>query len=468
MREYQEDLEFNSGEKILTRIHKLVVILAAVLLIFAVKVRYGGQLSILLNEPVDFNYSTTNYSDTVFYTLIHENFFYMSAKGNVYSNIFREYSYDKNSNKIRLVVKDNSSFSNGSPIEGKNIHYSLKVFLNRENSIAKKISRAVKKIETDNNEIIIYLNYKIDNFFKYMSSPVLVILSMNENAFSGMMIPDEWERKKYLKLIPNIYYPGGHSYLDKINVVFNNSESSDIFLGDPGSKYSSFKEFKGGIYQNIFLTFPSGKTGKNTRIALFSLLKVFFKKYDLKELSSLTSEKESPVSIDIRQFSMRKIRTILRNSHFKLYINSSLKKYQDELDQFIKKNYLRISTVFIKNTQLREYMESGTQIKFYLTEKLFSSKTSHVDKIKKIIFELTFSRFNAKYLKIVNELDELKYLKNDELLMDRISSVIEILINKEFILPVKQKEFSLFSKDKFHNLRLDYYGRPLFNKIRLK
>ena len=446
----------------------MIVILSAIFLIFAIKVRYGGELSILLNEPVDFNYSTTNYSDTIFYTFIHENFFYLSADGITSSNIFREYKYDKKNNEILLEVKPNSCFSNGSPIKAKNIHYSLKVFLNRENSIAKKISRAIKKIETENNKVIIVLNYKIENIFQLLSSPELVILSMNENAFSGMMIPDEWERKKYLKLVPNIYYPGGHSYLDKVNVKFSNTSSTDVFLGDPGAKFSLFNEYRGGIYQNIFLTFPTGKTGKNTRIALYSLLKVFFKNSDLKELNSLTSESESPVSISIKQFSLRKIRTILRNSQFKLYINSSLKKYEEDLNQFMKKNYLRISIVFIKNTQLREFMQSGTLIKFYLTEKLFSSKTSLVDKIKKIIFELTFSRFNEKYLQIINELDELNYLKNDELLLDRISSVIEVLINKEYILPIKQKEFSLFSKDKFNDLHFDYYGRPLFNKVRLK
>ncbi|MCK4891022.1 MAG: hypothetical protein KAS97_13885 [Candidatus Aminicenantes bacterium] len=91
-----------------------------------------------------------------------------------------------------------------------------------------------------------------------------------------------------------------------------------------------------------------------------------------------------------------------------------------------------------------------------------------MDKIKKIIFELTFSRFSEKYLQIVNELDELKYLKNTELLMDRISTVIDILINKEFILPLKQKQFSIYCKDKFQNFYLDYYGRPVFRKIRMK
>ncbi len=269
-------------------------------------------------------------------------------------------------------------------------------------------------------------------------------------------------------MIPNIYYPGGHTYLDRINVTFNNKSSPDIFLADPGSKFASHIELKGGIYQNIFLTFPVGKTGKNTRIALYSFLKVFFNKFELENINSLTSDKESPVSIKVTQFSVRKIRSILRNSQLKLYINSSLKKYEEELNKFIKKNYLKISLIFIKNTQLREFTESGTLIKFYLTEKLFTSKTPHVDKIKKIIFELTFSRFSEKYLQIVNELDELKYLKNNELLMDRISAVIEILINREFILPLKQKQFSLYFKDKFENLFLDYYGRPVFTKIRMK
>ncbi|MCK5003699.1 MAG: hypothetical protein KAS21_01330 [Candidatus Aminicenantes bacterium] len=452
----------------MTNVKRLLIVIVAIFFVFAIKVRYGGQISILLNEPVDFNYSTTNYSDTIFYSLIHENFFYMKKDGAVFSNIFSKFSYDKNKNQVFLEIKKNSSFSNGSPITGKNIHYSLKVFFNRENSVAKKISRSVNKIETKNNRVFITFNYELDNIFQLLSSPELAILSMNENAFSGMLIPDEWERKKYLKLIPNIYYPGGHTYLDRVNVTFDNKSSPDIFLADPGSGFASHIEFKAGIYQNIFLTFPIGDTGKNTRIALYSFLKVFFGKYEFEDINSLTSDKESPVSIKVTQFSMRKIRSILRNSQFKLYINSSLKKYEEELNNFIKRNYLRISLVFIKNTQLREFTESGTLIKFYLTEKLFSSKTPHVDKIKKIIFELTFSRFSEKYLQIVNELDELKYLKNTELLMDRISTVIDILINKEFILPLKQKQFSIYCKDKFQNFYLDYYGRPVFRKIRMK
>jgi len=447
---------------------RFFVVAAAVLTLFSIKVKYGGEMSILLNEPVDFNYSTTNYSDTIFYTFIHENFFFLDKDGNVFSHVFSRYTYDEKTNKIILMVKPGLSFSNGSPITGQNIHYSLKVFLNRENSIAKKISRAVKNIRTENDKVVISINYRIDNVFRLFSSPELVILSMNENAFSGMMIPDEWERKQYLKLVPNIYYSGGHSYIDRVNVLFNDSAPADVFLGNPNADFPGFKEWKGGIYQNIYLTFPSGKTGKNTRIALFSLLEYFFRKYEMKNLSSLTSEKESPVSISIKQFSMRKIRTILRNSQFKIYINSSLKKYEEELDLFFKKNALRISMVFIKNTRLNEFLDSGTSVKFYLTEKLFTAKTSIVDKIKRIIYELTFSRFNEKYLQIINELDELNFLQNDELLMDRIASVIETLINREYILPLKQKEFSLFSKDSLAGLKLDYYGRPLFHDIRLK
>ena len=69
----------------MTNMRRILAILISVLFIFAIKVKYGGDLSILLNEPVDFNYSTTNYSDTILYSFIHENFFYMKKDGAVYS-----------------------------------------------------------------------------------------------------------------------------------------------------------------------------------------------------------------------------------------------------------------------------------------------------------------------------------------------------------------------------------------------
>jgi len=447
---------------------KVLLILVSIFMMFSVKVKYGGKLSILLNEPVDFTYSTTNYSDTIFYSFIHENLFYMKMEGTVYSNVFKHYSFNKDKNVVTLEVKGNLSFSNGSPINGKSVHYSLKVFFNKENSIAKRISRSIKKIETSGNKVFVYFNYEIENIFQLLAVPELVLLSMNENAFSGLFVPDEWEKKKYIKLIPNRYYCGGLTYLDYVRIIFRNEDKPDMFLAEPNLKFTNHKELESGIYQNIYLTFPMGKIGKNTKIALYSFLKIFFNKYKLDNISSLTSDKESPISVNIKQFPMRKIKSILRNSQFQIYINSSLKKYEDKLNEFIRKTYLKMSIVFIKNSQLREFTQGGTKIKFYLTEKMFTKKTAIEDKIKKIIFELTFSRFNEKYLQVVNELDEIKYLKNNELMMDKIASVVETLINKEFILPIKQKKFSLYYKDKFANLFIDYFGRPVFHKIRLK
>ncbi len=447
---------------------KILILLISFLFVFAIKVEYGGHLSILLNEPVDFKYSTTNYSDTIFYSFIHENFFYMNQDGVLSTNIFKKFYFDNTANKAVLELKENLSFSNGSPITGKNVYYSLKVFFGKENSVAKKISRSVNRIKADKRKISIFFNYKIENIFKFMSNTELVMLAMNENAFSGMLIPDEWERGKFIKLIPNRFYPGGRVYLNGVTVRFDNNSNPDVFLSDPRGKFRGFKEFDGGIYENIYLTFPTGKTGKNTKIALYSFLKIFFNKYNFVNLSSITSEKESPVSVTIKEFSMRKIRSLLRNSQFKLFVNASLKKFNKELTDFINLNRLKISLVFIKNDQIRELNKSKTSIKFFLTEKLFSYKTPIEDKIKRIIFELTFSGFNEKYLQIVNELDEIKYLKDNELLMDKISSIVVMLINKEFILPIKQKLFSLYCKDKYIGLKLDYYGRPIFNRVRLK
>ena len=452
----------------MTKLKFFLLVLFSLVFLNAIKTNYGGRLTILLNEPVDFSYSTTNYSDSIFYSLIHENFFFMKEDGSIYSNIFSDFFIDKVENRAVLEVKKNLSFSNGSPVNANNVYSSLKVFLNRENTNAKKISRSIKSIKSSGSIVYIHLNYLPDNFFSLLSSPELVLLSMNENTFSGMMTPSEWERGGFLKLIPNRYYSGGHTYLDGVTVVFDEKKSPDVFLSEPGRSFPDTMELKAGVYQNIFLTFPSGKTGKNTRIALFSLIKTFFNKYNFNELSSLTSDSESPVSVGVTVFSQRKIKSILRNSEIKLYVNSSLKKFETDLLNYIKSNHLKISIIFIKSAQLREFLESGNSVDFYLTEKLFDKKTPVDEKIKRVIYELTFSGFNEKYLKIVNELEEMKYLNNTELMMDRLSAIIGMLINEEYILPLKQKNFSLYCKNKFTGLILDYHGRPLFAKIRLK
>jgi MarR-like DNA-binding transcriptional regulator SgrR of sgrS sRNA len=81
---------------------------------------------------------------------------------------------------------------------------------------------------------------------------------------------------------------------------------------------------------------------------------------------------------------------------------------------------------------------------------------------------MTFSRFNVKYLKLIDELDEVKFLKNEELLLDQVAKIIDEIVRDGIILPLAQERYSLYIKNEIKGIEIDYYGRPLFQGVRRK
>jgi MarR-like DNA-binding transcriptional regulator SgrR of sgrS sRNA len=442
--------------------------LLALLLIFAIKTYYGGEISIRLNEPASFTFSSSTYSNLIFYALIHENFFYLRENGEIFSNIFSIYEYDKSKKTLVMQLRENLSFSNGDAITARNVKISLNLFLNQNLASAKKIRRIIKHINSVGNTIYIELLYDTPEIVSFLTVPELVLLSAGKQSFSGLFYPHEWEKNEYLVLKPNTYYAGGRSFLDSFKVYFYDEKNPDIFLSNPGEfKEYGYREYDSGIYQNVYISFPKGQIGKNTRTALYSFLKQFYISLGNSELNSLTSDQESPVSISIKRFSNRRMRTILRYSNISLYILSSLSGIENSLNEFLGKKGVSLKTIYISENQLVEYL-NNTTIQYLLLGKVFGKRMPLDEKIKKILQEMSFSRFNEKYLKMLNELDEVKYLKNEELLIDQIARIIEKIISDGFMLPISQKRYSLYIKNKIKGVEMDYYGRPLFHKAGIR
>jgi hypothetical protein len=315
--------------------------------------------------------------------------------------------------------------------------------------------------------LLVELSYHRPNILSLLAAPELVLLG-EDSTFSGLFYPVEWVKGEHILLAPNPYYAGGRSYLDEMKVVFFSQPYPDIFLGNPGSfNGSQFDETNAGIYQNIYLSFPGDRVGRNTRMAMFSLLKQFFSGDGYEGLNSLTSDEESPVSIDIKPIPSRRMRSILKYSKINLYLLSSLKDIEESFGAYLQKKGIPIETVYIGHNQLTNFIENGS-IKYLLLEKVFSRRTPIDSKISKVIREMTFSRFNEKYLKLMEELKEIKNLNNEELLMDQIAKIIDKIINDGFLLPITQQKISLFSKRRIQGMTMDYYGRPLFQGVRVK
>ncbi len=448
-------------------IEKIAIIIIALNLVFAIKVNYGGQVSIRLNEPVSFSNNPSNYSNLIFYSLLYENLFYMNPNGDVWTNLFKKFGYDSDSRILTLELKDNLSYSNGKPVKIEFIKNSIQEYLSQTYYSAKELAKIVKKLDISNNSLNVELMYDLPTITSHLAAPELVLIG-EDAAFSGLFFPVEWVKGEYIMLAPNPYYAGGRTYLDYMKVVFFSQPYPDIFLSNPGGfSGEQFLEMNAGIYQNIYLNFPGEQVGQNTRMALFSLLKQFFSGDGYESLNSLTSDEESPVSIDIKSIPYRRMRSILKFSKINLYILSSLKDIEVSFGAYLQKKDVPIETVYVGSNQLSSFIETDSA-KYLLLEKMFTRRTPIEEKIGKVIREMTFSRFNEKYLKLMEELNEIKNLNNEELLMDQIAKIIDKIINDGFLLPIAQKKISLFINKRVHGVTLDYYGRPLFPVVRVE
>ncbi len=251
-----------------------------------------------------------------------------------------------------------------------------------------------------------------------------------------------------------------------MRVSFSESPAPDLFLSGPGQFKDSCLEFDSGIYQNIYLCFLQGDIGQNTKVALYSLLKRFNEAtgWRYRELNSLTSDDESPIAIRIKTLTPQKTASILKYSEIKLHALSSLSSLEKDLTAFLKESNLRIETLFIDDSQFRASLDS-TSIKYALVDKIFQKKTPPEEKISRILKETSFNQFNAKYLRLLSELDEARFSNSQELLTEQIARISEAIVGDGFILPLFQKNYSLYVRRSWPALEIDDYGRPLLQKV---
>ena len=454
----------------MSNLTRLATIILAVCFIFAIKPYYGGEISVRLNEPTDFSFAPSSYSNLVFYSLIYENLFYLKPDGDIETHLFEEYRYDRAARILELQLKDNICFSNGKSITAKHIKLSIDLFLDLNLGTSRKLRQAIKIVRTEGSRAFIELVYDDPDIISALTAPELVLASGSDQVFSGIFYPEEWVKGQYIIMKPNPFYPGGRSYLDSLRVVFYDYYYPDVFLSSPGLADEKFVQLDAGVYQNIYLVFPEGKVGSNTRLALHSLLKDFFKSenpQNLVDLKALTSNEESPISLDIQQFSQSQVRSILRYSKIKLYIPSSLNYLEQALMKFLETRRLAIEIIYVSDNQLVNFTNS-TSVNYLLLSRTFNRRVPIAEKMKIILKEMSFSRFDESQLRLLNQLDEVDNLKNEELLMDLVARIVEKIINEGYLLPLCQRRFSLYMKTHLKGIELDYYGKPLFQKVRTR
>ena len=383
------------------------------------------------------------------------------------TNVFEDYRYDAGSKTLILTVKDNLSFSNGKPLTAKNIQVSLKMFMGANLFAASKLNKVIKNIRVSENQVVVELLADNPDILDLLTAPELVVLAENEQSFSGPFYPAGMGKKPS----PD---PEGQSVLCRGPDLPGRGQDHlrrrtrfPIFFCPARSQFKdNFQEFDSGIYQNIYLCFLQGDVGQNTKIALYTLLKRFNEAtgFKYRELHTLTATRNRRSPSRSRPFPRKRTASILKSSDIKLYILASLSYLEKDLTAFLKNSNLKIETLFIDDSQFMTFLNS-TAIKYVLIDKIFQNKIPVEEKISRILKESSFNQFNAKYLRMLSELDEVTYSNSQELLMEQIARISEAIINDGFIFPLFQKNYSLYIRNVWPALEIDYYGRPLLQKV---
>ncbi len=449
------------------RLALLVVLVAAAALTAAIKPRYGGEIVIRLNEPTTFAPSGTSYSNLILSSLLHENFFFLDGDGQVRSNLFASSAYDPATRRLTLALRDNLSFSDGAPLTARHVHISLRVFLSQNLLSASRLARQVKGMRVAGSSVIVELLADRPGIVAQLTAPELVLGGESENTFTGPFVPTEWQKGRELKLQANPFYAGGRPYLDGVRVLFADGTTPDLFLGTPASVRNGFREHGAGVYQNIYLCFLNSSLGQNTRVAVYTLLRRFNQSGGprLRELHSLTSDEESPVEIRVSELPWQKVESILRASDLTLYALSSLSGLENDLNFFFRQNNLRVRPMFVDEAQMANVIAS-TEAQILMVDKVFQRKNPIEEKIARVLRETGSTQYSEKYLRMLSELEEIHTLGNRELLMEQVARISEEIVKDGYILPLFQKNFSLYVRQELEGVEIDPYGRPLLGRAR--
>jgi MarR-like DNA-binding transcriptional regulator SgrR of sgrS sRNA len=409
-----------------------------------------------------------DYSSSIFYSFIYENLFYLQKDGKISSNIFQYYSYDQRNRKLELRLKKFLSFSNGKSITTDSIIFSINEFLKLGIDDSKKLSQVLKGIKKEGHRMTLSLNYDYAGIISLLTSPQLVLKSRKSDVFSGVFFPEKWIKGEYILLKSNPYYPGGRSYLDSVRIVFSvKGKYPDIFLSNKKNLVKGFDQVVCGIYENTYLIFSKQNTQESFKRSLYTLFKDFGVKTGLKSLEVLTSNEESPVFLNIKKVPLRNVLKTFKYSKFNLFFYPSLKWIKDKFNKYLSDRKIGIKPFFLDSKVSSNY-SNDDNLKYIVLEKSFQRAQPLKGKIKKIMSELLFSRYNENFLRKAKELDELSLLKKDDLMMDKIAEIISEIVKEGIIYPLFQKDYFLYVNRKLEGFKLDYYGRPVFDRLRYK
>lgn len=453
-----------------------IILFTSILFLSFTKPRYGGQLHLFLQEPLNLTPYESSFSDLPLFSLIWTNIL-ERIDGKISSSIFEKWEYNREKRSWRFVIKDGLLFSNASPVSSSDVKKSLELYLRSEQPGSKILSKiisggeeflsgassSVRGISASNpTELVINLKSHREDFLDLLSSPYIFLYTGSRNVFSGPYILSSWEKGKSMTLKPNRYFGRGRVFLDGVKIYFKRDGQNFDFISEEIRTSQLMNEYK-GVSRNVFLFFNSQELKQNTRISLFFVLKSKFPKTDLFEPAN--SYLETGFSIPFSQIP-RSQSLILQQ----LKLNIAVERGLEPLVPFLEKIFSDIRVepefVFVPSLQISRIFDSQyfQAIIFIPTPSPFYSKEKE---LIHYIEEYEISKFDENFVTIKNLLSELESITDENKKMEILFYIQKNMIENAVILPLCRIKAKFYLNKRFEGLTIDDYGRPVFWGVRI-
>lgn len=455
----------------------LIILSCSFLILFFTRPRYGGQLIIYLQEPLNLNPYESSFSDLPLFSLLWTNIL-ERIDGRISSAIFEKWEYDKQINSWKFILKDGLLFSNATPITSKDIKKSIELYLRSEQPGSEILSECISGGEeflsgatgslrgilaSDPKELVVKLKTSGEDFLDLLSSPYIFLYTGSNNIHSGPYILSSWEKGESMTLKPNPYFGRGRVFLKGIKIYLKRDIQNLDFSYELIRTSQPVNEFK-GVSRNVFMLFNSQALNHNTRVSLFLIIKNKFPKTELFEPSN--SYVEEGFTIPLPQ-TFRAQSSVLPQLKLNIAVEKGLEPLVPILEKILRDAMVEPEFVFVPSVQIKRVFESPyfQAIIFIPNPSPFYSRERE---LMHYIKEYEVHKYDENFVTVKNLLSELESITDNEKKMEILFYIQKNMMENSVIIPLCKVKTKFYLSNKFEGLKIDDYGRPVFWGVRIK
>ncbi len=452
-----------------------IILFVSILILSFTKPRYGGQLSIFLQEPLSLNPYESSFSDLPLFALLWTNIF-ERIDGKIDSSIFESWEYDKEKRAWRFVLREGLLFSNGTPVTSSDVKKSIELYLRSEQPGSRTLSKIISGGEeflsggsstvrgilaSNPSELSINLKIDKDDLLNFLSSPYIFLYAGSRNVFSGPYILSSWEKGESMSLKPNPYYGRGRVFLEGIKIYFK-KDNPTLDFSYEGIKSSIMNEYK-GVSRKVFIFFNSKALNHNTRVSLFLILKNRFSKNEFFEPAN--SYIEADFSIPLPKPPGHQ-NIVLPQLKLNIAVEKGLENMVPSLEKILREMRIEPEFVFIPTVQIKRVFESP----YFQVIIFIPNPSPFYSKEKELIHyieEYEVSKYDENFFVSKNLLSELESIKDEDRKMENLFYIQKNMIESAVFVPLCKFKVKFYLSKKFEGFKIDDYGRPVFWGIRI-